>query len=203
MHTRSFPPAYMAMKEEVTWPLYDYQPVRPGGDSQMDFFQRPLGSQVEGFGVRGLTSTNMYKAHQLPEHNAFYMTGLRVLFFPDFVQLRGNVKQDAQDIARVMLSGVLSFEIGDRLYLRDGPMCKFPACFPTYFGNLKPDQRLTSWMKRGRYIEVAQQAYKAIVPVYIQDHLMFRVRIHELNTDLHAPGRIGVILDGLLVRMPS
>lgn len=180
------------IKEEITWPLYDYQKIGQHPNTDMDFFQCPVG-------VMGKTQrdTNMWNAGCLPFDNVVLVTGIRVLFFPDWPQHRLRHKKDEQDMRRVLLDGSLEFVLQNRVYLHDGPLAKFPAGFHYIYE--KP-----AFVTRGLRGKLAKwrmfgELYK-VVPLFIQHNQCFRVRLSGLPGYLNSPGRIGVILDGRMVR---
>lgn len=87
--------------ESLYAPLYDYQHVDAVLAFQT-FFARPMGTPTPHGGVRTSRDTNMYLAHELPSGVRFLVTGIRVLFIPDYLQHRGRKEADEQDARRVL-----------------------------------------------------------------------------------------------------
>lgn len=190
--------------DELFSPRYDYQIV-DAVQAFTEFFSVPVGIPVRG-GVKTTRDTNMYRPNVLPEENHFLVTAIRVLFVPDALSHRGRKAEDEQDANRMLLGGELRFQIQNRDYVQDGPLAKFPTCLPrTWMGELAyltPDAEEAHW--RAVYDPTLQRianlhAYK-ITPLYIQPNQFFRVQICAEPQPLNAPGKLGVILDGHLIR---
>lgn len=188
-------------QDVVWWPLYDFVRVERLQE-RYNFFQIPLG----GVGMEPKTEadTNMYLPGQLPSGQQFLACGIRVLFVPDYEANRGRYKQDLQDLKRVLLAGTLRLQIQNRIYAQGAPLARFPSCFPMYSG-VTPGQFRQYLRKRSLY-RLAKKSYFEIVPVYIQATLNFLVSVEfdpAHRVKLNAPGRLGVILDGRIIRPGS
>lgn len=186
-------PAYM--KDVVWWPLYDFvriERIHPW----LQFFQYPMGQRD-----KTESDTDMYLAGYLPAENNFLVTGIRVLFIPDAYEHRGHDANDRQDLRRVMLHGRLRMQIQNRVYNLGGPLARYPACFPIYHDVSESFFRRA--VRRMSLTRLMKTAYHEVVPVLIAANQAFSVSIHYDDREcatLNSPGRLGVILDGKLIR---
>lgn len=200
-------PRLQPWEETVYAPLYDYRVVRSILAYQC-FFQHPVGVAVEE-GVRTQRDTNMMMPGSMPAGNQFLITGLRVLFIPDVLGHRINRHEDEQDVNRMLLGGELRLRIGNREYVHDAPLAKFPSCLPkTWMAELaylNADDEEARW--RAVYdpsvTRAAGMAYYKITPLYIPANMHFMVEIMHEPQALNTPGKLGVILDGHLWRAGS
>lgn len=186
------------LSDAVWWPLFDFQRVDRLRERH-DFFQIPM----HGIGMEPKTEadTNLYNAGTLPSGNHFLATGIRVLFVPDFELHRGRYRQDVQDCKRVLLAGALRFQIQNRIYSQGAPLARFPSCLPMF--SPVDEQTFRRWLRKRSLLRVQKLSYFEIVPVYIQDQQHFCVSINfdpKQRHVLNAPGRLGVILDGRMIR---
>ena len=117
------PPNIQALKKynvnrvgniEVIWqPTYEYQTYPTTGQTQLTFFQNPVGA-VAG----GLSTTNVRSAGQFPRPQEFLITGIQVTFEVGAVvaQAVAAVQSNAQDVFDVSNSGNLELFIGSKIY---------------------------------------------------------------------------------------
>lgn len=187
---RSFP--VRAPTQQVFWPLYDYMNIGQNEARRLTFFEFPMGAINKTD-----ADTNLYHHGRIPDGNSFFMSGLRLLFIPDWPLHRMRRKQDERDVRRFLSTGVLRFIIQNRVYISDGPLYKFPACFPTYD---RDQEFLRKAIRTSRRIRLARQAYYAIQPLMFDHNVTFRVEIDHLPNWLDAPARVGVIIDGRMNR---
>jgi len=195
--------------EQLASALYDYHAI-DAVKERHDFFHMPQGYHDSALGrCRTRLDTSMHIASCLPMGNTFLCTGIRVLFVPDAVRHRHRMRKDRQDAGRVLLGGELRLVIANRDYVTQGPLARFPACLPkTWMGELaylsaedeEPHWRLLYDPALPR---IAAMAYHSLVPLLIQSQQYFRVEINHEAGPLNAPGKLGVILDGRLMREGS
>lgn len=209
---RKKPPALMALArynpnragaiESVWQPLYDYQTYALAGQTQLSFFQVPVGQSS-----KTLADTNMVNQGMLAAPQRFFVTGIMIDFTPlNVVSAIGaaalRVQANANDTAAVARTGYLQFSIGSKTYLTDAPLNKFPPNFNagieaniSSFGTAAaPAQVDTDYAKwKGRYYE--------ITPLLIPATQNFSVTlVWPTAIPITVAGRIGVILDGFLYR---
>lgn len=184
--------------EQVWWPLYDTARIDRLPEL-LNFFQVPMHSI--GMEPKTEADTNMYTSGQISSGNCFLVSGIRVAFTPDAYLHRNRYHADLQDIKRVLLGGRLEFRVGNRIYSQGAPLARFPSCFQQ-FANISPDL-FRRFLQKRSLLRVQKDAYFKIVPVMIQENQHFAVTIRYGEREqlkLNAPGKLQVILDGVLVR---
>lgn len=181
-----YPPLPMSI--EITQPLYDYRNIGQNECRELNFFEFPMGANG-----KTEADTNMHHHGTMPAGVSHLVTGIRFIFIPDYPEQRMNRRRDERDARRYLTHGLLELRVGCRTYLRDGPLWKFPPCFPTYD---KDPQFLARGLRKTRLIRLASQAYYSIVPLILTDRHTFGVQLSHLCNWIDAPARIGVILDG-------
>lgn len=198
-----------ASQEAIYSPLYDYQRIDSTAN-KLYFFSHPVGQgkTCRNYdGCKTTFDTNMYLANSLPAGQAFLVTGVRVLVVPDCLEHRGFERRDRQDVSRILLGGTLRFILGNRDYLLDGPLAKFPSMMPrTWMAELRFDdmeKEEAHWaaVYNPSIPALNKFAYYSIVPVHIPAHQCFQVIAEMDPGPLHAPAKVGVILDGRLLRV--
>ena len=124
--------------EIVQQSLYDSVAYATGGQAQLTFFQVPLGGAgaVISGGNKTLEDTNMQAAGAMPNMQAFVVTSVEVEFQPDITFTAATmpaafgaqaVATDINNLWIFRATGYLLFVIGQKPYLQEGPMMKFPA----------------------------------------------------------------------------
>lgn len=188
--------------ESVWQPLYDFQTYAMAGQTQLSFFQVPVGQSS-----KTLADTNMVNQGMLAAPQRFFVTGVMVDFTPlNTVSAIGaaalRAQANANDVAAVAKSGFLSLSIGAKTYLTDAPLNKFPtnynagikssiSAFGTAAAPAQVDTDYAKWT--GRYYE--------ITPFLIPATQNFSVTLNwPTAVSITVAGRIGVILDGFLFR---
>lgn len=186
---------------EAIWqPQYDFQTYLQAGQTSMTFFQVPNGQSS-----KTLNDTNMQLAGQFPAPTAFLVTAIMVLFEPlNVVSRATNVSGAAAanwvDAVAVANSGFLQLQIGNKIYLTDAPIGKFPPNFTiggmaAAAGTSTSDKQWEADYARsvGRYYE--------ITPFLIPQSQNFQVTLNwPTAVSVTVAGRIGVILDGFYYR---
>jgi hypothetical protein len=195
-----------AIKEAVHMPQFDYIEVDRIYES-MSFFQRPMGMPKADGTVKTVMDTSMHLAGQFPTGTGFMVTGVRVLFVPDWPAHRGNMENDEHDARAMLLGGEFMLRIQNREYLRLAPLALLPPCVPkTWAGELRPVEGDPDAEAQWRAVydqdpsTRAVYAYMGIVPLWIMENQFFEARITATPGPLRSPGRLGVILDGRLMR---
>lgn len=124
--------------EIITQSLYDSAAYAAAGQNQLTFFQQAIGA---GTGVlsaapKSYEDTNMQQGGALPNMQSFVVTSVEVEFQPDITFTAATMPAafGAQAIATAIndawifrATGYLNFVIGQKPYLTEGPMMKFPA----------------------------------------------------------------------------
>jgi len=198
-------PGWEAIKQS----LYDYQVYAAAGQTQLTFFALPVGQ-----GGKTLTDTNMTLAGQLPKNQEFLITSVEVWFSPTTPTVAAQMPAafGAQAIAQIIndayivgRSGNLNLTIGSKPYLQEAPLGRFPQ--KAYFdlnaalsdvttagANLQSRIAYGHWCGRPYLLDPA--------PLLLPENQNFSVSVAwpEGVQAITSPGRIGVILDGLLYR---
>jgi hypothetical protein len=197
------PPSIAALKKynvnrvgniEVIWsPTYEYQVYPTTGQTQLTFFQNPVGA-VAG----GLSTTNVRSAGQFPRPQEFLVTGVQVTFEVGAVvaQAAAAVQSNLQDVFDVSNSGNLELFIGSKSYLNDAPLGVFPQQWGIQNDNATGATTATDYSRPvGKYYQ--------ITPVKIPANQNFNVTLNwpEGAVTVVTAGVIGVRLDGFLYRL--
>ena len=203
--------------EGVVWPCFDTCIIE-NGPVYHDFFQKPVGMSQRGpIGVnqRGpigvsqrdkvktYEDTSMYIPGSFPLGNEFYVIGLGVYFVPNVENYESLTRENnIDDVLKVLGMGYCSFQVGDRKYCGVAPLAMAVPPFPMYWA--RDDEKLDELLRKGGSVEgagVIKQRGFEIVPTCIQANQSFVVTIQMVESfKLHAPGKLGVVLDGYLMR---
>jgi len=178
---------------EVIWqPTYEYQTYPVGGQTQLTFFQNPVGA-IAG----GLSATNVRSAGQFPRPQEFLITGIQVTFeVGAAVSVAAAVQTNLQDVFDVSNSGNLELFIGSKSYLNDAPI----GVFPQQWG-IQNDNAAGAVVSSDYSRPVGK--YYQITPVKIPANQNFNVTLNwpEGAVPVTTAGVIGVRLDGFLYRL--
>jgi hypothetical protein len=185
--------------EGIWQPHYHWQAYAQAGQTQLTFFQNPVGQG-------GLTyaDTNMQLAGSFPAPTAFFCTGIMVAFLPLNVVSIANaaprIAANIADVVAVANSGFLEFTIGSKVYLRDAPIGKFAPNFTINAQGAvtatQTDPEQSDW----NYARAAGRYY-SITPFLIPQTQNFNVTLNwPAAVPVTVAGRIGVILDGFYYR---
>lgn len=194
--------------EAVKQSLYDYQAYAAAGQSVLSFFTLPVS------GTKTLSDTNMTLAGQLPKNQEFLITSIEVFFSPTTPTVAAQMPAafGAQAIAQIVndayivgRAGNLNLTIGSKPYLQEAPLGRFPqkayfdvsaalADVTTAGANLQSRIAYGHWCGRPYLLDPA--------PLLLPENQNFSVSLNwpEGVQAITNPGRIGVILDGILYR---
>jgi hypothetical protein len=194
--------------EAVRQSLYDYTAYAAAGHTTLNFFATPNGQ-----GGKTLSDTNMTLAGQLPAAQEFLVNSIEVLFFPTVPVVAAdnpaaygagaiaNIVNDAYEVAR---TGNLVFTIGSKPYLTEAPLGRFPA--KTHFqvdSSMSQAGEVADKQGRIAYAYAAGRPYLlSPADLRLTSSQNFNITLNwpEGVTAIVNPGRIGVILDGILYR---
>lgn len=172
----------------VYQPLFDSVHIATA-PFNVKLFAAPIGQNDKGY-----EQTNMCLSGILPLGNDFYMTGVGVYFIPD------NIRFGRVDVLTVLGHGFFELRIGSRRYLEMAPFAALPPPFPMYWAYDEPTLKKKLSKAKGEGVKLTEQGF-AITPLYIQSLQWFGVTLRTDNYyKLSAPGTLGVILDGFLIR---
>lgn len=211
--------------EVVRQRLYDFQLYPAAGVSQFSFFSQPQGQGVTTAtgGVVGspktLWDTNQEMPNTLPSGKAFMVESIEVVFLPGassvantFTPAPANlfnavaaasVDYSANDVNNVYSSGMLEFNILSKNYLRETPLMAFPP--KTYVGAdfAVASNSATTGVSALSLTRASGRPYYVEPTISLQPAVNFEVLIKfpaavALVSSFN--GRIGVILDGYMMR---
>lgn len=206
--------------------LYDYQLLPAGGAQQLSFFQNPIGQGITSSlgapvgSAKTIFDTNMQLPGQLPNGQAFLVESIEVKFFagssnaantfaaaaanPFAAVAAGAVLAQAQDFRTVQQSGILEFNILNKLYVQDGPLGDFP---PKARGKI--DASIASNSATTAEVGAIDAAadgrpyFLSKTELLLQPMVNFSVVIRwpaAIPLPSTFNGRIGVVLDGYLAQ---
>ena len=122
--------------EGVRQTLYDFQTYAAAGQSQLQFFQVPLGQAG-----KTIEQTNMDQAGALPTPKYFLVESIEIYFYPaaNISALQNDVLANlvdtdySNDVQAVARAGALTYFIGSKNYLQEAPLNRFPpkTCLKT------------------------------------------------------------------------
>jgi len=197
--------------EGVRQTLYDFQTYDAAGQTNLTFFQVPVGQNG-----KTLADTNMETAGTLPAPKHFLVQSIELYFFPagdnvtvnNFADTDAVVSNNSNDVQAVGEGGSLDFFIGSKSYLQEAPLMRFPPkC------RMENDFSSTLQMKQATAADLVAQTlmdYAAFSgrPYFIDPWILL-TPTQNFNVKLTWPsavpisgdGRIGVVLDGVLYRL--
>lgn len=116
--------------EIISQPLYDTLSYTAAGTgmSSLVFFQTPVGQSS-----KTLADTNMTIAGSLPSPINMLVTDIQIGIYPGILPEYSAIADGAttvnfvNDVYRLGAAGYLQLSIGSKVYLTDGPLCKFPV----------------------------------------------------------------------------
>ena len=186
----------------ISQPLYHYQAYAAAGQTQLTFFQNPVGQN-------GLTfaDTNVEAAGSMPSPKHMLVTGIQVVFFPGSLPGRIGAAAAAlnwNDVNTFYKSGWLDFFVGSASWLKDAPIGKFPPDFRLAGSAALADSSTAAADKTSTidYAVMAGRQYE-ITPIELSSNQNFNV---TLNWPALVPmpstvaARVGVVLNGFQYR---
>lgn len=191
--------------EVIRQTLYDFQAYAQAGQTQLSFFQVPIG---QGAVPKTKADTDMTLAGQLPAGQQFLVQSMEVYFFPGTIlpgvgPVANLIDGFVNDVWAIYKGGYLEFTVGSKVYLTEAPIGRFP-----------PKTRLDGWASENGNTTAGAALYTRTsyaVPAgrpYPIDPYILLESTQNFNVQLNWPaavavtniGRIGVVLDGLLIR---
>lgn len=185
--------------EMIVEALYDYQAMPAAGGTSFTFFQQPAGQSS-----KTLADTNMTLAGQLPQGQAFLVTGIEVPFFSGASATPAIQVGQLEDINAIYKAGFLTFTIGTKPYTQDAPIGVFPAPFGVS-GLTAVATTVAATTEVREVARVVGAPYSlAAGPLLLTPSVNFNVQI-GFSTAVALPstadGRFGVRLKGMLYRL--
>lgn len=123
--------------KDVIWqPQYDHISYPAAGINELLFFQSQKGTGVTsapgGTGSKTYNDTNMELAAQLPQPQVFLALALSFRVYPGINPGRSALAAAAipnfmNDVWQLFRSAYVEFSVGEKVYIREAPMGKFPS----------------------------------------------------------------------------
>lgn len=214
-----------SQSEVIRQRLYDYQLYATAGVAQMTFFAQPVGAGITSAlgsavgSAKVLQDTNMVLAGQLPSGTAYMVESIEVDFLPGSVATANTytpanisvfaavaaaaVMAAVNDVNTILQSGLLEFNILQKNYLRETPLKAFPPKVYIDAQVAVASNSATTAEVAGARASGAGRAYYLEPPVTLQPAVNFEVALKwpgVVATPSGFNGRIGVILDGYMMR---
>lgn len=197
--------------EAIRQSLYDFQTYPAAGSTQLTFFAIPIGQ-----GGKTLSDTNMTLAGQLPTGNEFLVQSIEVIFFPTVPAVAAQnpaafgqqaVANIINDVYTVYRTGNLVFSVLQKDYLQEAPLGRFPPKTRFTVRAALADATTAGANQQSRIAYAYAEGRPYLLSpadILLVSNQNFSVRLNwpEGAQALPSgnPGRIGVILDGILYR---
>lgn len=189
--------------EKLWYPLFDYTAYAAAGQTNLTFFQNPVGQSS-----KTSEDTNMEAAGMIPAPKYQLVTGIEVRFWPAASPAAygasTNVGKYVNDVYKVMKSGWLDFVVGSKSQLVDGPLENFASRQGLFVAAALSDATTAGANLTGdvEYARSVGTSYD-IDPVLIEPNNNFKVTLNwatAVALPSSAAGRIGVRLLGYQFR---
>lgn len=194
--------------EKIKQSLYDRTAYAAAGQTQLTFFQAPVGS-----GGKTLSDTNMTLAGQLPTNQNFLVEAIEIFFFPTTPTVAAQLPAafGAQAVAQIVndayifnRGGNLRFLIGSKDYLQEAPLQKFPASRQFHIEAALADGTTLAANSQSRIAFAASvgRPYVLNPPVLLVENQNFAVTLAwpEGVQAITNPASVFVSLEGVLLR---
>jgi len=196
--------------EAVRQSLYDFQAYAAAGQALLTFFSQPKG----GAAARTPSDTNMTLAGQIPANQEFLVQSIEVPFFPTVPAVAAAnpsafgaqaVAAQLNDAYLVGRTGNLVLTIGSKPYLEEAPVGRFPAKTGFEISAALADvttagASLQSRIGFGRWCGRPYLLSPADLLLTANQNFSVTLNWPEGVQAITNPGRIGVILDGIMYR---
>jgi hypothetical protein len=195
--------------EAIRQSLFDFQAYAAAGHTQLTFFALPIGQ-----GGKTASDTNLTLAGQLPANQEFLVQSLEVVFFPTVPPVAaanpaaygaGAVAAAMNDVYTVGRTGNLRFVVGSKPYLEEAPLGRFPPKTHYSFDGALSDASTAAANQQSRLAAarwVGRPYLLSPADMLLVQNQNFSVTLNwpEGAQAIANPGRIGVVLDGILYR---
>lgn len=193
-------------EEQVDQPIYSYVSYGTGGATSFTFFNTASGSATNGLG-----DTNMDAAAVLSAGKRFAVFGIGVHFIGSAPHVFNSAVTTSQlnDIKGV-LEGVsyFQFTVLDKVYYTIAPLSYLPGGFGVFVGGAAYQRTQASAADGNGYIAYGENGVpqpanmrKLRVAIPIPQQVRFAATVNfPTAVTIGTASRIGVILDGILIR---
>ena len=205
--------------------LYDYQLYPLAGSTQLSFFQAPIGQGVTSAiggtvgSAKTVWDTNMELGGQLPSGKSYLIESIEVLFVPGasnaantyttaslstFAAVAAaSVIAAQQDVQQFYQTGLLEFNVLSKNYLRETPLLAFPPKAQLGLDAAVASNSATTGEVAATLAKAGGRPYYVEPRITLQPAVNFEVLLRWpalVPTISTNNGRVGVILDGYLMR---
>ena len=214
-----------AQSEILKQRLYDFQLYPTAGQTQLSFFQQPIGSGTTSAlgntvgATKSFWDTNMTLGGTLPSGMSFLIDSIEVLFTPGSVNTAntytpavlttwnataaatlGNAPNDVNTIYQ---SGMLELNVLSKNYVRDTPLLVFPPKAHLDLSAAVATNGAATGMGVQNLAKAGGRPWYCEPRITLQPAVNFEAIIRwpaAVATPSGFNGRIGVILDGYVLR---
>lgn len=187
--------------EGIRSSLYDFQAYAQAGQTELNFFQVPVGQSS-----KTLADTNMSSAGQLPMPQNFLIANIQIYFFPAGDPSAFGAQAAAEqpnDVYDVMKSGWVELFIGSKNYVQEGPIGRFPPRTGMVLQSSLADATTAGANMQSRiaYANFGGAPYDVQPPILLTPNQNFKVSVKwPTAVAVSAAARIGVVMEGILYR---
>jgi len=196
--------------EALTQTLFDFQAYAAAGQTTLSFFSVPQGQSG-----KTADDTNLNLSGQIPAQQFFLCQGVEVPFYPTVPAVTAQnpatfgaqaIAQIVNDVYIVYHTGNLAFVVGSKPYLNEAPLGRFPGSTHMQVDAALADVSTagSNFQSRIAFAYAAGRPYRLGVWIMIAPNMSFNVSLNWASgvaaLPSGNPGRIGVILDGILYR---
>jgi len=194
--------------EAITQSLYDRLTYAAAGQTQLGFFATPNGQ-----GGKTLSDTNMQLAGQLAANNQFLIQSVELRFVPTTPTVAaampaafgaGAVAVQVNDSYIFYRAGNLVLNIGNKVYLQEAPLGKFPskAYFTVNAAVADATTAAANLQSRIAYGHSDGRPYLLKAPLLLEQNQSFGVTLNwpEGVQAISNPAQVQCVLDGIFYR---
>lgn len=198
--------------EAIRQSLYDSQQYIAAGATVLTFFSVPLGQGTSwaGGGTKSTSDTNMQNAGSLPANNEFLVQSIEVEFWPTTPTVAAAMPEAYKQASGPVLindayifrrAGSLSVNIGNKAYLTEAPLAKFPPKTKFVVQGAALGTTTADSISWAVFADMIGRPY-AVQGLYLQSTQAFNVTLNwnEGVQAISNPARVFVRLDGILYR---
>ena len=198
--------------EAIRQSIYDSQQYVAAGATNLSFFNIPLGQGTSwtGTGSKNYEDTNMQLAGQLPQNNAMLVQSIEIEFWPTTPTVAAAMPAAVGASAVAVLvndayifrrAGSLIFSVGNKNYLQEAPLAKFPGKTVFHLDAALSDyDEASAIQSRIAFADVIGRPY-GVQGLFLQPTQAFNVLLQWGTAQaITNPARVFIRLDGIFYR---
>lgn len=196
-------------KEVVRQTLYDFTSYAAAGQTQLSFFQTPKGQSG-----KTIADTNMSIAGMLPKPQQFLVESIEIYFFPGVLPVTYSAAAMAasefmNDVYTFGKSGSFNFFTQSKTYLEEAPLGRFPpktrleGDFAAAMQRHQAAAADATDLVQMDYAAMIGRPYRVEPKILLEEGTNFSATMNWPSVVALPSGqaaRVGVVLDGLLIR---